>query len=321
MPVTLETESSTRFIRPNDEFRPHFNKAPFQFLHNLADHPLFTLPRLLQLAKTTRQERPRDLYYDANSKVRVDQRWDQMGPKPFVVEEALDRIENSGAWVTLHQAQKDPEYGALFHQCMREFEEFTGIDFKHVMRVEDALIFITSPDRVTPYHIDRECNFLLQIRGEKTLYVFDQNDREVLPEQEIERFWAVDNNAGLYKERFQDRARSYRLVPGNGVHIPVNAPHWVKNDGNVSISLSVNFTWKDSDRANAYRANFLLRKLGMHPRPPKQSRLIDATKNAVIAVTFVPAFSMARGTVRLLRRLKGDRGDGFTGQTKKPAMP
>jgi hypothetical protein len=101
----------------------------------------------------------------------------------------------------------------------------------------------------------------------------------------------------------------------------VNAPHWVKNDPNVSISLSVNFTWKDSERANAYPANFLLRKLGIHPRPPKQSPVTDATKNAVIAVTFVPAFSMARGTVRLMRRLKGDRGDGFTGPTKKPAMP
>src|ERR1700682_5327154 len=110
MSVTLEKEFSARFIKSNAEFRPSFNKAPFPFFHNLADHPLFTLPRLLQLAKVTRLQRPRDLYYDANNAVRVDQRWDQMGPKPFVVEEALDRIENSGAWVTLHQAQKDPEY-------------------------------------------------------------------------------------------------------------------------------------------------------------------------------------------------------------------
>jgi hypothetical protein len=321
MSTTLEKSPTTYYIKSNDDFRPRFNREPFPFFHTLADHPLFTLPRLLQLAKTTRQERPRDLYYDAGNTVRVDQRWDQMGPKPFVVEEALDRIENCGAWVTLHQAQKDAEYGALFHQCMREFEEFTGINVNEVMKVEDALIFITSPNRVTPYHIDRECNFLLQIRGEKTLYVFDQNDREVLPEEEVERFWTVDNNAAVYKEKFQDRARSFRLIPGNGVHIPVNAPHWVKNDNNVSISLSVNFTWKDSDRANAYRANFLLRKLGMHPRPPKQSRITDVTKNAVIAVSFVPAYSMARGTIRLMRKLKGDRGDGFRGAAKKPVTP
>ena len=64
---------------------------------------------------------------------------------------------------------------------MREFEGLTGVNFKKVMRMEDALIFVTSPRRVTPYHIDRECNFLLQIRGEKNLYVFDRNDQEDCP--------------------------------------------------------------------------------------------------------------------------------------------
>jgi hypothetical protein len=242
-----------------------------------------------------------------------------MGPKPFVVEEALHRIETCGAWVTLHQAQKDPEYGALFYDCMREFESLTGVDFRKVMKVEDALIFITSPRRVTPYHIDRECNFLLQIRGEKNLYVFDRNDSDVLPVAEVERFWAVDNNAAVYKPQFQSRATTYRLAPGNGVHIPVNNPHWVQNDDNVSISLSVNFTWNDWERANVHRANFLLRKLGISPRPPKQSALVDAAKNVLISTSYMPAFNMARGSVRLLRRLRGDRGDGFRSKKEKTA--
>jgi hypothetical protein len=312
----IATSAPVRFIEPNGHFRPDFNRLPFQFFHRLTNHPLFALPRLLELAQATRQERPRDLYYDAGPDIRPDQRWDQMGPKPFVVEEALHRIETCGAWVTLHQAQKDPEYGALFYECMREFEGLTGVDFKKVMRVEDALIFITSPRRVTPYHIDRECNFLLQIRGEKNLYVFDRNDRDVLPVTEVERFWAVDNNAAVYKPQFQSRATTYRLVPGNGVHIPVNNPHWVQNDDNVSISLSVNFTWNDWERANVHRANFLLRKLGISPRPPKQSTLVDAAKNALISTTYMPAFYMARGSVRFLRRLRGDRGDGFRPKDK-----
>ena len=280
-------------------------------MHNLVNHPLFTLPRLLELAKTTRRDRPGDLYYDAGPDVRPDQRWDQMGPKPFVVEEALHRIETCGAWVTLHQAQQDPEYGEVFDDCMGEFERLTGVDFTKVMRVEDALIFVTSPRRVTPYHIDRECNFLLQIRGEKNLYVFDRDDREVLPPNEVERFWAIDNNAAVYKPQFQNRATTYRLRPGNGVHIPVNNPHWVQNDDNVSISLSVNFTYQDWERANVHRANFLLRKFGISPRPPQQSPFVDRVKTAVIASTYMPAFYAARGAARFLRRMKGDRGDGF----------
>jgi hypothetical protein len=134
--------------------------------------------------------------------------------------------------------------------------------------------------------------------------VFDQNDRDVLPEAEVERFWAVDTNAALYKPEFQDRATPFRLAPGNGVHIPVNAPHWVRNDDNVSISLSVNFMWKDSDRANIYYANYLMRKLGMNPRPPRHSRFSDAAKNAAMAVSFAPVRSVARSTLRFMRRLK-----------------
>lgn len=295
---------TTRLIEPNADFRVHFNRMPFEFFHSLADHPLFRLPRLLELARVTRQHRPSDLYWNAGDTIRVDQRWDQMGPKPFLVEEALQHIENAGAWITIHHAQNDPEYAALFDQCMEEFEELTGVNVRKVMKVDDALIFITSPRRITTYHIDRECNFLLQIRGEKTIYVFDQNDREVLPEDEKERFWAVDTNAAFYKREFQHRARSFRLVPGNGVHIPVNAPHWVQNDNNISISLSVNFMWKDSELANIYCANFLLRKLGINPLPPKQSGFRDAAKNAAITIGFVPARYVARSAVRLMRRLK-----------------
>jgi hypothetical protein len=280
--VSPETGQKKQLIQPGDEFREKFDRMPFQFFHGLADHPLFTLPRLLELAKTTKETRPKDLYYDAGKDIGIGQRWDKIGPKPFPVDEALHRIENSGAWVTLHQAQKDPEYGELFYACMREFEKLTGVDFSRMMRVEDALIFITSPNRVTPYHIDRECNFLLQIRGEKTIYIFDRNDREVLPETEIERFWSVDNNAATYKPHLQDRATTYRLAPGNGVHIPVNNPHWVKNDDNVSISLSVNFTPKDSYRANFYRANFGLRKLGLNPRSEGQSPFVDSMKRRTV---------------------------------------
>jgi len=46
----------------------------------------------------------------------------------------------------------------------------------------EAAIFVTSPGSVTPYHMDKEINFLLQIRGTKTISVFSASDREVLSE-------------------------------------------------------------------------------------------------------------------------------------------
>ncbi|MGC2250070.1 MAG: hypothetical protein WA626_05315, partial [Acidobacteriaceae bacterium] len=61
------------------------------------------------------------------------------------------------------------------------------------------------------------------MHGKKTIHIFDQNDRQVLTEPELERFWSVDNNAAIYKKDLQSRATSFVLEPGKAVHIPINA--------------------------------------------------------------------------------------------------
>src|SRR5581483_7608500 len=142
----------------------------------------------------------------------------------------------------------------------------------------EAILFITSPNRLTTYHIDRECNFLFQIAGEKTIHIFDREDREILPETEIERFWAVDNNAAVYKPHLQDRAEAYTLQPGSGIHIPINSPHWLQNGDDISISLNLNFRFSDRVAGNLYRANYVLRRMGITPTPPGQSHIGDAVK-------------------------------------------
>ena len=60
----------------------------------------------------------------------------------------------------------------------------------------------------------------------------------------------------------------YRLVPGLAVHHPPLAPHWVKNEDRVSVSVSVNFCMRSLDhRAKIYQANRLLRSVGLATRP------------------------------------------------------
>ncbi|HUY12933.1 MAG TPA: transcriptional regulator [Terriglobia bacterium] len=275
------TKSDRWIVADPEQFREKFNEKSFEVSHYLATHPLFQLPKLMELADRTLKTRPRDLHYDAGN-VRVDQRWDEIAKSPFSAQEALQRVENCGAWFVFSSAQRDSEYRVLLDRGLAEIKALSGPEIDSQIMVEDIIIFVTSPKRITTYHIDRECNFLLQIRGTKTLHVFDREDREVLPEEELEKFWAADFNAAVYKPHLQHRATSYKLRPGMGVHIPVNCPHWVENDDNVSISLSVNFQFKDPLRANAYRANFLLRKLGVHPTPPGQSPVLDTVKSYTI---------------------------------------
>jgi hypothetical protein len=276
----------------------NFNRRSFEVSHHLSSHPLLQLPKLLELAERTVKTRPDDLYFDMG-KVQTGQRWDEIPEARFSAVEAMRQLKSSNAWFLFRHAQLDPEYRELFERGLREIKEIAGEHVDSTIRQQDILIFVTSPNRVTPYHIDRECNFLLQITGSKTLHVFDREDREVLPNEEIERFWAVDNNAPVYRPEYQDRAISYRMIPGNGVHIPVNCPHWVQNDDNISVSLSVNFQFLDSMRANVYRSNYYLRKLGMKPSAPGQHNTRDAAKSF--------AMTCALAARRIVRG--GHRGD------------
>jgi hypothetical protein len=276
-----------------------FNQRSFEVLHRLSTHPLFQLPKLLELAERTAKTRPDDLYFDMGN-VRPGQRWDEIPGSNFSAVEALRQLQHSDAWFIFRHTQRDPDYKDLFDRGLREIKEIAGDGVDSQIRQEDIIIFVTSPKRVTPYHMDRECNFLLQISGTKTVYVFDRDDREILPDQEIERFWAVDNNAPIFRPEYQNRATPYKLVPGTGVHIPVNFPHWVQNDDNISVSLSVNFQFLDSMRANLYRSNYYLRKLGLKPSPPG----IHATRDAAKTLAMTCALAARR---LILGNHRGDR--------------
>lgn len=283
-------------------FLENLDRRPFALAHSLADHPLFEVPRLLQLAEFLKHD-PHNIAYDAGE-IGVEQRWNRRPQNPYRLREAMERIEFTGAWVILKHSEQAPEYKAIMDAVLADVERLSGKNLRIAIKNPEAQIMLTSPRRITPYHFDNECNVLLQIKGEKDIFIFDQTDRQVLTETELERFWVGDWNAGEYKARCQDKAHQFRLTPGKAVHIPVNAPHWVKNDCNVSVSLSINFEWRDESLFNVYRANYFLRRMGIQPTPPGQSRLKDGAKHMVMTFGFVPARNFAKSSVRSMRRLK-----------------
>ncbi|HEY6430578.1 MAG TPA: hypothetical protein VIZ17_01230 [Acetobacteraceae bacterium] len=267
------------------EFQDKFNRVHFQLTHDLVDQPEFSLPRLIELAKQTAETRPDDLYCDVGQ-VEIGQRWETIAKAALPIDELIRRIETQGAWIVLWRAERDPAYSAMLTQVISDILEMTGREVDRIIKKKEIILFITSPNRITTYHIDRECNFLLQIKGQKEISVFSREDREVLPETELERFWTADNNAPIYRPHFQDRADVVMLNPGTGIHIPVNAPHWLKNGDNISVTASFNFQFRDSVRADLYRANYYFRRLGLHPRPPFASPVADVVRQPLGALAY-----------------------------------
>jgi hypothetical protein len=254
-----------------DRFRENFGAAPFLVRHALADHPLFALPRLVELARTLPA---RQVEYNAG-KVPLTLDPAETPRNGLSAEETVRRIEECSSWLVLKNVETHAEYGELLERCLAEVR-LASPRLTRGMRDCEAFIFVSSPGALTPYHMDPEENFLLQIRGRKTMHVFD---RSVLSEREIESFFNGGHRNLAYRDEYAHRSSAFALAPGKGVHVPVIAPHWVQNGPEVSISFSVTFRTAASTRtAQVHRFNAALRRWGLRPAPAGESRLRDTVK-------------------------------------------
>ena len=274
------------------EFRRCFDREPFRVEHDLVGHGLFELERLIELSRALPADR---VEYNAGS-LPVTQDPRQTPRTGLSVTETIRRIEECRSWMVLKNVESDREYRELGQRCLEPMRALCPD-----MRAPELFVFISSPGAVTPYHIDPECNFLLQVRGTKTMRTFPARDRSVLSEQELERFYAGGSrNLLQLTPETESKAWVFELEAGQGVHVPVNAPHWVCNGPTVSISFSVTFRTDASDRREiAYRINHRLRQLKLQPRPVGRSPVVDDVKYAL--------FDAARGLARAVRSARSGR--------------
>ncbi len=282
--VIADTGSNPRIFEPgNPGFRKDFDEKPFQFRHSFtSNHPLFSRERLRRLLSNPATKN--GVYYNAGE-IRVDQRWDAVPQRTKPVEEIFDSVDDAGAWILLRRVNEDPEYNLLLEDCLSEVKMLSGRTIDEDKKTQEADIYITSPGRVTMYHVDPICNFLMQVSGEKQIHIFDRNDREVLSEEDLERFWMVHDYTVKYRPELENRAEVFTLLPGTGIHVPVTSPHWLKNGNNISISLSINYHYKDARRKNVYQANYYLRKMGLKPKPLGSSGFVDSMKASAITTS------------------------------------
>jgi hypothetical protein len=261
-----------------EEFRTNFNRRPFLVRHQLTDHPLFTLPQLVQLSR--RLPAGNVKYNDGN--LSVAENLEAMPSNGLSIEETIRRIEHQCSWMVLKNVQDDPQYGRLLVECLDDVKQYSE-PMDPGMCDARGFVFISSSGSVTPFHMDPEINFLLQIRGSKAMSVFDPADREILPERDLEQFsLAEDLGVVKYREEFQARAFVANLSPGIGVHCPVTAPHWVKVGPDVSISFSITFRSPSTRRKRSvYWVNAHLRRFGISPTPVGVTRWKDAVKHRV----------------------------------------
>jgi hypothetical protein len=265
--------------------------------HDLAKHPLLQIDALVELGK---RQQARKLVRTHSATATAGTSFADaptLHPNAKSAEETLAGIASAGAWMSLLNVQADPEYRALVDDVLDSVRPVVdGRDPGMCYRA--GWIFVSSPGAVTPFHIDHEHNFIVQIRGKKRLYTWDHRDRIAVPERGQELFHDQHSREGVvWSEALRGRARVFDLVPGMGGYMPSTTPHMVENGDEPSITMSFTYyTDATRQRELLYRGNARLRRLGLSPRPVGESTTRDAVKHAVLA-GFTTAKSLVRGAL------------------------
>jgi ribosomal protein L16 Arg81 hydroxylase len=279
--------------------RARFHRAPFAMRHGLAGHDLFTLRRLVELAKSM----PRDRIELNSGRLEPGVRPEDVPGIAMPAEDVIHRIENADAWLVIKGVELDPAYRALLHDFLNQVSSAAGPGTESFEDLQ-GFIFVSSAGSVTPFHFDAEENILVQIRGDKFVHIFDNADRSLVPEESLELSPSRHRNQP-YRVDFERRAEVFCLTPGDAVHIPYLWPHWVHTGSSWCVSMAM--TWKTPAvrRLNKLRLmNGTLRRYGLPQPAPGLSELGDAAKVALHDVARLAVAPLRRSEM-LRRGLRG----------------
>lgn len=268
--------------------------------HGFSQHPLLALERLGELAESL---------CDAGHCRFMPTGLSQSSPFTASrrsldgrsVAEIFRDIEEPGSWIAMYNVETDPDYRRFLWDVMSGLKHLLASD-ETVFDVR-GFIFVSAPPSLTPFHIDRENNFWLQIRGRKVMRLWDRTDREVVSARDVEAFMVYRTLENVVlKDSLLGRCLELDCGPGDGVFFPSTTPHmthsqpqWVRPGNGVSVSIGINFYTERTRRAaHLHNLNRVLRKMHMEPRYPGQNPWLDRFK-----------YPFARGLLGYQRRFRG----------------
>ena len=254
--------------------------------HRLVGHDLLTVEAIAALAKRLPQDR-----VEYNPGILPLGIAAEDTPCPTLsIAETIRTIGENGSWMVLKNVERDPAYAALLDEMLDPLRAIVARRTGRMAHTE-AFIFLSSPNSVTPFHMDPEHNILLQIQGRKTMTVFPSGDASLVPAEKSEAF-AIGGHRNLaWNEAFLDKGIDVPMEPGDAILVPVKAPHYVRNGDQVSISFSI--TWR-SERSVA--------ESELH----SFNRLLRARHLPLVPVSHMPEKQkVARLGYRVMRKVAG----------------
>ena len=219
----------------SDAFLRCLNTRACFVRHRLTDHPLLALPRLLELARRLPSK-----YVRINSgAVAVNATPAEIPGTGLSTDDSFRRIEDTNTRIMLKHIELDPEYRDLLHACLGELEALGHP--RHPRHSEPRRLRLhlrTEPDHALPHGpgdqlpaADPRQEDVPRPAGRRPFDPVGGRHRAVL----------LRPARLACRSRRSGRARPtpFEMAPGDGVHIPVNHPHWVTTDNEVTISFAL----------------------------------------------------------------------------------
>ena len=285
----MSPETAVCTFDPSQTFAERFDLQPFKFTHHISEHELFSMPAIRDLvgryARFTppsakngvifRASRPLG-YLHLNGVGKIE--WNSSGFEKQMLD-AFDNLETSGCRIKLTDFNRYEEYAQLLDTWLEDLSEVTGIDIFAEFHSPMVTMFISSPNEVTPYHIDMETNCLMQLHGQKVANIYDGADPAVVTHRNLEDYW----DGKIYIDRNPASAPStYVIGPGEGVHQPSFFPHLMEVKDQVSVSVSFMLLRARFPQAEVNRLNSYIRKAGLTPSIPGEHPVIDKLKSSTM---------------------------------------
>ena len=267
----------TIFDDPAAALEGRYPHSGARLRHTLIDDPIFSLEALAGLASRLPKS---SVEYNAGD-VPLDADPSATPSTGLSIDETIRRINECKSWMVLKNVEQDPPYKAALDRCLAEIDAAT-VNATGPMEKKLGFIFVTSPDSVTPFHLDPEHNILLHLRGVKYFNLYDDKCG-IVSDENHERYHVGAAHRNLrHQPAFDEYRTEHKLLPGDAIYVPIKAPHWVRTGPEPSISFSITWRSRQSlDEASLRLANYRLRRMGLKPPSPGSRPLRD--RAAVIA--------------------------------------
>ncbi|RYY02392.1 MAG: transcriptional regulator [Gammaproteobacteria bacterium] len=260
------------------------DSAAFKFKHKLLGHPSLSLENLANVLPELPEGRVEyskgllNINDDFETTFR-DQR------KKFSLEDTIENIRTSNSYIMVNHPDVHPSFAPIKRQLIEDVEKIMHRLGVGKEAIDPRLfLFIASPNSITPFHIDRYSNFLMQFRGSKHVSVFPQWDERAVTAAHHEAYMAYANTKLPFNDEIDALGTKFEFKPGEAIHIPFLAGHHVRNGSDdVSISMAIFFNteqnnaWRKALRFNGV-ARKALNKVGLKPAPIGRQAWRDKAK-------------------------------------------